>query len=49
MIKTRTIKINVVEFYDVCGKCGREIKGSKESQVLYNMETHKKTHDKGKK
>ena len=32
--------MEVVEYYDICFYCGREIVGRKESQVKYNMGIH---------
>ena len=38
MIRIR--KLEVVEYYEKCAICGREIVGRKESQVDYNMRIH---------
>lgn len=40
--KTRIVR----EFYVHCQKCGDEIKGTSESQVLYNLKLHLEKHDK---
>jgi len=32
-----------IEYYDRCNICGKEIKGTKESQVAFLMDVHKKS------
>ena len=40
-ITKRTRTIETVEYVVKCGKCGRVIIGSTESQVKYNLDVHK--------
>ena len=40
-MKSRKITQEIEEFYDNCDSCGKEIKGTKETQVDFLMKTHK--------
>ena len=40
MIKTRRITKKEIEYYIVCKDCGKEIKGSTQGQVQYNLDIH---------
>ena len=40
MIKSRKIIKKEIEYYSICGKCKKVIKGSTESQVKYNLDIH---------
>lgn len=40
MIKKRTIKKEQIEYFGKCLQCGKEIKGSTESQVRFNLDIH---------
>lgn len=40
MIKSRNITQEKKEYYSKCSKCGKEIKGTSESMVEFNMNVH---------
>ena len=40
-MKKRTINKTTIEYFDKCSDCKKEIIGSTESQVKYNMKIHK--------
>ena len=42
MVKSRQITREEIEFYDSCNVCNKEIKGSTEKQVEYNLDIHMK-------
>jgi len=47
MIKSRKVIKKEIEYYEVCGDCGKEIKGTAKGQVEYNMSIHLSSkHDK---
>lgn len=42
-MKTRNITKEKLEFYKVCPKCGKEIKGTSDSMVQFNIKVHQKS------
>ncbi len=40
MIKSRKVTKKEIEYYIVCKDCKKEIKGSTEGQVNYNLDIH---------
>jgi hypothetical protein len=45
-IKQRQKTQTTIEWFGICPECGKEIAGSTESQVQYNMRLHLETHTK---
>tara|TARA_Y100000034_G_C6905867_1_gene420308 strand:- start:4368 stop:4535 length:168 start_codon:yes stop_codon:yes gene_type:complete len=43
MVKSRRIIKKEIEYYDTCKICKKEIKGSTENQVRYNLDIHVKS------
>jgi len=39
-MKTRKVIKELTEYYSKCEKCGKEIKGSTETMVAFNMGVH---------
>lgn len=42
-MKSRKVTKKGIEYYEKCPHCEKEIKGSTESQVKYNLEIHIKS------
>ena len=42
-MKIREVIMKKKEYYLNCQKCGKEMKGSSESQVLFILDVHKKS------
>jgi len=42
-MKSRKVKQEKDEWYDECKNCGKEIKGTSESMVTYNMNIHQQS------
>jgi uncharacterized protein with PIN domain len=45
MIKSRKVIKKEIEYFDICPECNKEIKGSTEGQVKYNLEIHIDSHE----
>lgn len=40
MVKSRKVTQEITEYFTICPECNKEIKGSTEGQVLYNLSIH---------